>query len=228
MKCGHCVTVCPRGALSLSFMTPEQCAPVREDLSVTFEQAEHFFRSRRSVRLFQEERVEREVLLKLITASCYGATGANLQLVSWTIYTSSDDIRKLGAISIDWMKEFRETLPPCYLLTVLDRSLDLWAHGRDSVCRAAPAVLFAHAPEGGTGPQDCTIALSQLSLAAPTVGLGACWAGWAMFAAKHSPAMQEFLELPEGHICEGSMMLGYPKQEHILMPARNQPTVVWR
>lgn len=228
MKCGHCVTVCPHGALSLSFMSPEQCSPVREDLALSTEQAEHFFRSRRSVRLFDNRSVERAVVQELITASCYGATGANLQLVNWSIYSKAADVDKLAELSVEFMKGFRETLPPCYLLTILDRSLDLWGQGHDSICRNTPIMLITHSPEGGTGPQDCAIALAQLSLAAPTKGLGACWSGWVMFAAKFFPPMQEFLGLPEGHTCEGAMMLGYAQHTHVLMPTRNEPAVIWR
>jgi nitroreductase/NAD-dependent dihydropyrimidine dehydrogenase PreA subunit len=227
-KCGHCVAVCPHGAVSLSMMTPEQCAPVRQDMFLSLEQAEHFFRSRRSVRLFKEQAVEKNVLEKLIATASYGATGANMQLLNWLIYSDSADIHKLGQICIDWMKEFREALPPCLLLNILNQSLKLWDEGRDSICCNASAVIVTYAPAGGTGSWDSTIALTQLSLAAPTLKLGTCWSGWIMFAAKFSPAMQEFLALPEGNACEGAMMVGYTKIEALLMPARNAPSIAWR
>jgi nitroreductase/NAD-dependent dihydropyrimidine dehydrogenase PreA subunit len=227
-KCGHCVAVCPHGAISLSNMTPDQCSPVRNDLFLSLEQAEHFFRSRRSVRLFKEQPIDRDILESLITAASYGATGANLQLVNWLIFSEGNDIREMGEITISWMKEFRETLPPCYLLTVLDHTLRLWEQGRDSVCNEAPSMILAHAAAGGTGPWDCIIAMTQLSLAAPTLGLGACWAGWLTFAAKYAPALQEYLSLPEGNSVEGAMMLGYSKHQHPRMPKRNAPSINWR
>lgn len=241
-KCGHCVAVCPHGAISLSTMTPDQCAPVRKDLFLSLEQAEHFFRSRRSVRLFKEQPVERDALETLVTAASYGATGANLQIVNWLIFSEGNDIHEIAEITTNWMKEFRETLPSLYredvwenawasagcLLRILNHTMKLWGQGRDSICNEAPSMILTHAPTGGTTPQDCTIAMTQLSLAAPTLGLGTCWAGWVLFAAKFSPTMQEFLDLPEGHSCEGAMMLGYSKHEHPRMPKRNAPSISWR
>ena len=34
IKCGHCLAVCPKGAFSLSFMTPDKCIPVRKEMLV--------------------------------------------------------------------------------------------------------------------------------------------------------------------------------------------------
>ncbi|GAI87574.1 unnamed protein product [marine sediment metagenome] len=82
-KCGHCLAACPHGAISLSTMSPEQCVPIRQDLFLSLEQAEHFFRSRRSVRFYKEKAVERSVLEKLITTASYGATGINTPSISW-------------------------------------------------------------------------------------------------------------------------------------------------
>ena len=42
LRCGHCVTVCPTGALSLDWLSPEDCKPIEQDLLVTLEQAEQF------------------------------------------------------------------------------------------------------------------------------------------------------------------------------------------
>ena len=75
---------------------------------------------------------------------------------------------------------------------------------------------------------DSTIALTFLDLAAPTVGLGACWAGFFMMAAAQSPRLQEALALPEGHACCGALMIGYPKYGYHRLPTRKEPAVSWR
>jgi hypothetical protein len=113
-------------------------------------------------------------------------------------------------------------------LNILDQSLKLWDQGRDSICYNAPAVVVTYAPEGTIGSWDSTIALTQFSLAAPTIGLGTCWSGWIMFAAKFAPPMQEFLALPEGFSCEGAMMVGYTKNDAYRMPVRKSPSIAWK
>ena len=77
-------------------------------------------------------------------------------------------------------------------------------------------------------PGDCMIALTQLSLLAPTLGLGTCWAGFVMIAAKNWEPLQKFLSLPEGQACQGAMMMGYPIYDYPRMPLRNEPTICWR
>src|SRR5512137_594592 len=52
VQCGHCVAVCPRGALSLKTIKPDQCPPIRNDWQLAPEQVEHFLRSRRSIRVY--------------------------------------------------------------------------------------------------------------------------------------------------------------------------------
>jgi ferredoxin len=42
LKCGHCVTVCPTGALSLDWLNPDDCKPINQELVLTPEQAEQF------------------------------------------------------------------------------------------------------------------------------------------------------------------------------------------
>ena len=40
--CGHCVAVCPHGAMSLDVMSPEDCPPLHRDMILTPEQASTF------------------------------------------------------------------------------------------------------------------------------------------------------------------------------------------
>lgn len=42
MNCGHCVSVCPQGALTHQNLSPEECQPVKKELALNPEQAEHF------------------------------------------------------------------------------------------------------------------------------------------------------------------------------------------
>lgn len=224
-NCGHCVAVCPHGALSLSTMAPEQLPLTNQDLLPTFEQTEQSFSSRRSIRAFKEKQIEKEVLTKLITAATYSATGMNAQRINWLIYADRDEIQKLAEITSKWMLSFQKTLSPSFLQRIVEQSLKIWDSGNDALCRKAPHLIVAHS-SGGTN--DCIIALTQLSLAAPALGIGTCWAGWVMAAAKSFPAMQEFLSLPEGHTCNGAMMLGYPKYKYPRIPLRNEAKISWR
>ena len=62
INCGHCVAVCPEGALRLDSMKPEDCAPVVRELLPSADHVEHFLKSRRSIRLYEQRPMKRETL----------------------------------------------------------------------------------------------------------------------------------------------------------------------
>lgn len=222
-NCGHCVAVCPQAAVSLDIMTPDQCPPILQDLNISFEQAGQFFRSRRSVREFKPEAVDRGVLTKLLTTANYSATGMNAQMVNWAVFSNQNDIREMAEITMQWMRSFHETLSPSFLKRIVAQAMKIWDKGEDSICHTAPHMIIAYGSHN-----DCMIAATQLSLAAPSIGLGSCWSGWVMIAAENFSAMQEFLGLPEGQSCQAAMMLGQPIYEYPRMPLRNEPQIIWR
>ena len=231
INCGHCVAVCPHGAMSLRKMNSEQCPPVRKDWLLNPEQVEHFLRSRRSIRAYKEQPVEREVLSKIIDIARFAPSGHNIQPVRWLVIYDSKEVWRLAALVIDWMRDSLEKGAPLAKALHMDRVVDAWGweSGVDRVCRGAPHVIVTHAPkEERTAPQACTIALAYLELAAPSFGLGACWAGYFTVAANVWPPMQEALDLPEGHASFGAMMVGYPKFRYQRLPLRNEARITWR
>ncbi|HUL20823.1 MAG TPA: 4Fe-4S binding protein, partial [Thermodesulfobacteriota bacterium] len=66
INCGHCVAVCPSGALALDTMGPRDCPEIKKELLIDLEEADQFLRSRRSIRNYKDTPVERDKLNKLI------------------------------------------------------------------------------------------------------------------------------------------------------------------
>jgi nitroreductase len=90
-------------------------------------------------------------------------------------------------------------------------------------------LIITHAEkENRMAPTTCTIALTYLELAATSMGLGGCWAGYFNAAATLFPPMMKALGLPEGHQCYGAMMVGYSKFNYHRLPTRNTPEILWR
>lgn len=229
ITCGHCVAVCPHGALSLDEMKAEDCPPVRADLALGSEQAEHFFRSRRSIRTYRDKVVEREKLATLIDMAHYAPTATNSQQVQWLVIDSREQLHGLAGMIVDMLRYLIKEGHPLARAYRLDRSVEAWEAGIDTVLRGAPALVVAHAPTGYALAQvDSTIALAFLDLAAPTSGLGACWAGFFMMASAQWPPLQQVLALPDGHSCFGAMMVGYPKYDYRRLPLRKEAVISWR
>ena len=229
ITCGHCVAVCPTGAISLSTIKPEECPPIKKEWLLSPEQAEHFLRSRRSIRTYTDKAVDREVLSKLIQLACHAPSGHNSQPVQWRVIYDSDEVQRLAGLVVDWMRNLINEQPALSASLHSDRLVAAWDAGKDCICRNAPHVIVAHAPEDLlVAPSACTIALTYLELAAPAFGLGACWAGYFDSAANLWPPLKDALELPDGHASFGAMMIGYPKYKYQRMPLRNQAKISWR
>jgi nitroreductase len=223
-QCGHCVAVCPKGALTHSAIPAEDCSKIVSELVVNEEQAIQFLRSRRSIRAYKAKPVEREKIERLIGTARCAPTGGNSQMVEWLVVT---DKNKLHAIAAKTITHFRREInEKPQLLAYLSPILKFWESGHDSILWNAPALLVASAPkEAATGMQDVCISLTYLDLLAPTMGLGTCWAGLVQQAIISVPALKEFLGLPTDHPHHYPMMLGYPKAKYYRVPGRRPPKI---
>ena len=229
ISCGHCVAVCPHGAMSHVAMKPEDCPPVRDEWLLNPEQVEHFLRSRRSIRTFKKQLAGQDVLGKLIDVARFAPSGHNLQPVQWAVIYHSDEVRRLAEEVIDWMRFLIHEGSPLVTTLNLKRVVAFWEAGFDPICRNAPHVIVANAHKEDRGaPSACTIALTYLELAAPSFGLGACWAGYLNAAAISWKPLHKALELPEGNVSYGAMMVGYPKFKYYRLPLRNDSKIIWR
>jgi len=228
IRCGHCVAVCPTASLSHREMSMEKCPPIQKELHLSTAQCEQFLRSRRSIRTYKEQSVPKNELLKLIDLARYAPTGHNSQSVQWLVLGNRNELKHLAGITVDWMRWMLNNISEIALSLHMDKTIRRWEEGEDVILRNAPIVMVAHAAKDDLkAPTSSTIALSYLELAATSMGLGCCWAGYFQAAARF-PSMMEALSLPEGHQSMGSMMVGYPRFNYHRLPLRKPPEIMWR
>ncbi|MCK5615011.1 nitroreductase family protein [Candidatus Pacearchaeota archaeon] len=229
IDCGHCVAVCPTGALSRDTMKPKDCPEIQKDLLISVEQAEQLFRSRRSIRNYKDKPIEREKLNKLMQIAGYAPSARNARPVHLLVIEDSTEVRRLTGLVIDWMRLTINHAPALAEAFHFDRLVGFWDSGKDPICRNAPHLIIAHALESaGMAHEDCILALAYMELATCPLGLGATWAGYVMAATSSYPPLTKAMNLPEGHKCFGVLMVGYPKFKFVRMPLRNPPAVTWR
>ena len=228
ISCGHCVAVCPTASMSHVKMAAQACPPVQKDLQLSDRQCEHFLRSRRSIRTYKDKPVSREEITRLITVASHSPSGHNTQSPRWRVIDNRVQIQKLAGIVIDWMGWMVENQPEIAADLHMARTIRRWEDGTDVILRGAPAVVVAHADKKDrTAPAACTIALATMELAAVSLGLGTCWAGYFWASSLSFPPMVNALALPEGHQSFGALMLGYPRFAYQRMPLRNPPVISW-
>jgi nitroreductase/NAD-dependent dihydropyrimidine dehydrogenase PreA subunit len=229
ISCGHCVAVCPVGACSLDTMPAASCPPLRPEWLLSPEQAEHFLRSRRSTRVYREAAVDAGRLERLIRTARCAPSGHNGQPVRWIVLSGRDRVRAIAGHVADWMRRILERKPELARGMQIDQVVARWDAGSDPICRSAPHLIATHAPKQDvTAPSACTLALAYLELAAPSLGLGACWAGYVQMAAAHVPPLIAALGIPEGHQLCGAMLVGEPRYRYHRLPQRREPEITWR
>lgn len=227
LNCGHCVAVCPTDAITLERL-PRPAVRKDRSLEISREQAEQFLKWRRSVRFFKDEPVDEKVLAEILGVTEYAPSGHNARPTRWTVAGSRAKVAELGAAVVDWMRREVEKDGPLVGRLHLPGIVRAWDNGLDLVCRNAPALAVAYGPRAGVTPaEDAVIAVTYLDLAANAVGLGGCWCGYLMAAARHDEEIRSILGVPEDAAVYGALMLGKPARRFRSIPPRPEPDIQW-
>jgi len=218
MKCGHCLAVCPAGAVTLEGVSPESCEAARKYPIVDESTMEALLKNRRSVRVYKNRPVPREAIDHLMEMVRWAPTAKNLQPVHWRLVDDREKIREMARLTIEWFRADG----------MFPEIVNAWEAGEDMILRDAPLLAVAHTPTNGLNPPaDCAIAATSLEIAATAYGIGGCWAGFFMRAANNYGPMADYLNLPEGHAVYAALMLGYPKFKYHRIPRRHEGNVSW-
>lgn len=229
LRCGHCVAICPHGALSHREVPLENCMPLKKEHNINADQAIQFLRSRRSIRFFKDKPLEKNTLKRLIEIGRYAPTASNSQLVEWTVFTDREKIHDIACQVVGWMKGILEKDPQPAYAPYMPIITGAWDKGFDAVLRNAPGLILASAPKEATnGLVDVTLALSYLELAAPSFNLGTCWAGLLYGATRSHAPIKEILGLADNVPFYYPIMIGHPKIRYHRLPERKAPRIVWR
>lgn len=227
IRCGHCVAVCPHGALDHAEVPLASCTDINKKLGISQPKAVQFLRSRRSVRRFKDEPVEKAVLQRLIEIARYAPTASNSQLVEWVVINDPKRLHSISGQVIDWMRALLKN-PKSVVMPYYPLIVSAWEAGFDLILRSAPCLVTAMAQ--GELPNrmiDISLSLCYLELAAPQYGLGTCWAGMLQGAMLASPSLRKTVGVPEGYLFHYPMMIGYTMARYYRMPERRIPKIHW-
>jgi nitroreductase len=226
------VAVCLNGSLSHQDELLEKSPEILESLQITPEQCEQLLKSRRSVRVFKDQPVSREIITRLIGAARYAPTGHNNQEVEWLVIDNKKELENIEDLGIQWIEWTMKNNPQLAAAFHMVEMLKNQKKYHNIFLRGAPVLVVTHAAKGSTSPAvaqiDCATALSYLDLAANCLGLGTCWAGFVNTMANNFPLVKAAIALPENQGTYGCMMIGYNKFRYHRIPLRKEPRITWR
>jgi nitroreductase len=151
--------------------------------------------------------------------------------VEWLVIDDKKELARIEELGIGWLQWIIKNLPKVAADSNMEEKLERQKLHRDAFLRGAPVLIVAHASKDSLASLagiDSANALSYLDLAADSLGLGACWAGYVYIMANTFEPVKEMLALPDDHAVFGCMMLGYNKFKYYRIPVRKAPRITWR
>ena len=232
-ECGHCVAICPVGAIMHENMDMNGFQDVANP-GISFEQLVQFARNRRSMRRFTKEPVSREDIDKILDTVRYIPTAENAQELEYLVITDPARMAMIRGAIVKYFRMLRNLVNRLYFIVKIQMGKRSANHARtglnvllqrhdtrsdpseDLFMYGAPALLIIHAPRkvarGATSfaVTDAGIASYYVMLACESLGIGTCWCGFHMRFANMFKSFHNISLVPKDHIIVASILMGHP------------------
>lgn len=226
MECGHCVALCPVGAVSIPEYDMEDIEEYEaETFCVKPENMLHAVKFRRSIRNYRPDKIEKEKAKHILDAGRYSATARNLQ--GCTFVFVQDELEEFKQLLWEEMPE---------LIKLLKKTAPVYARifsGFYEKWKADPKAddLFFNSPAflviASDNPLDGGLAAANIENVAVAEGLGALYSGYLMRIVSARPALREWLGIGEKAV-SGCMLLGYPAVTYLRTAPRRKGDIIWK
>ncbi len=208
IKCQHCLAVCPQGALSIWGKNPVNSEAVG---NVNAEDLFKLIKSRRSVRLYKQENLDKSRMDKLKNMLKYVPTGVNDHRLHFSIV---DDIEVMDDIRNKMTPKLIKLLENKIVKTTNPHFASLakpLKQGIDIIFRGAPHLIAVSTPTDAPCKNiDPAIALSYFELYAQSLGVGTVWCGFADGVFRVLPELCDYIGIPRGYKLGYIMLFGVP------------------
>lgn len=209
MECGHCYAICPQNAIIMQnyVCTDEKTIDMSQFDSDTLL---NVMKSRRTIRQFKDKSVEDDKIEKILEAGRYSPTGANKQMVSYTILGSKQ--KEAEEICVGLFRKGKKFGSPfaSYLKRI---EID-----DDFFFKGAPLVIVVSSKSGVDGG----LASSYMEIMAESLGLGVLYSGFFVMCSKMSRKLKKLLDLEKGYEVVTCMVIGYPDVKYQrIVPRKN-------
>lgn len=222
--CGHCVSVCPKNAVTISGYPMEEVREFDESCKMDPENLLHFMQFRRSIRQFQKEPVPTEYMEKILEAGRYTPTAANRQDVSYILV--KDELESFRKIVWEGLGERLAKGTPDPYAYRMQLFYDAYKENPENdrlFCGADICMLvLSDAPVNGT------LAMTSMELMAQAQGVGVLYSGFLQRIILDTPKAMEFLGLDGTKTLGTVMLFGMPDVKYLRTAPRKKANVTWK
>ena len=176
--------------------------------------------SRRAVRAFTSQPVDRATLLRLIDAAIQAPSAVNEQPWSFTVVQDREVLARVSTESKIYMLATmaRDAAPHHFHEMLGDPTFDIFY-------KAPALILISSVTSNQWAVENCSLAAENLMLAACAEGLGTCWIGFAQ-SWLASAAGKALLGVPSGYLPVAPIIVGHPEGATPAVP-RKPPEIRW-
>jgi nitroreductase/NAD-dependent dihydropyrimidine dehydrogenase PreA subunit len=235
MKCGHCIAVCPKGAVSTDEYNMEDVKDYDEsEFKIEADRLLNFIKFRRTTRQFQDKEVDKEKIEKIIEAGRFTQTGTNSQNVSYIVV--QENIEQLKEMALENLKVRGEgILANLNPQTVpFKRYAQMWIKmyndykedpkKNDKLFFNAPILILAVSDS----PVNATLASSNMELMTNALGLGTFFSGFFAMAAQGNNEIRSLLGLKDKEEIVTCMVIGHPNVKYVRTVPRKDANILWK
>ena len=160
--------------------------------------------ARRSIRSYQDRRVEREMLVSLLKAAMAAPTAANARPWEFVVVDEPE-----GLAALKKGLPFGKYNTPAAIVVC----------GNPSIANNSAGKMY--------WVQDCSAAIENMCIAAVGMGLGTVWIGIYPLESRIS-AIRKILNLPESVTPLGAVYVGYPAEQKEARTQYDEIRVHWQ
>jgi len=170
-------------------------------------------KSRRSIKKFRPDPVERDKIEKVIEAGLWAPSGQNQQPCRFIVISDKELLDEVEAELYRVCSVVKKLRPVAALLRPElrgEKGKRAVKSIRERAFHGAPVLIMIGAMKdsSSTYHKDSAMAAQNMMLAAHALGLGSCYMGW-IGALNQSAAMKKKLGIPPGFEITGGIVLGY-------------------
>ncbi len=241
--CGHCYSICPNGAIeNITDSDKVKIERVDNRNRVTFETMKNMLSSRRSYRIFSDEKIAKETIDELIQSGVYVPSGGNMHAYEFTVILDENiksglikqimDLYRQRCIVLKskflrmlvypWVdKQTKGFLKGDRYVKKIQFMLDEFNNGKDIAFYNAPAVIVIHSKTMFPTPkEDAVLVGYNINLLAETKGMGACFVTTLQYALNTSKQCRKSIGLDADDAVHAVIVVGYPKINYVRIPER--------
>lgn len=157
-------------------------------------------KQRRSIRKYKDQRISKEELNLILEAGTYAPSALNQQSSLMVVVEKEEIYNEICELTD---KYFPNRKPYFY------NAKDIIIAFGDSNCKCPI--------------EDGSLVLQNLFLAASSLNIGSCWINYLreLFKTEEGIKLQEKMNIPSNYFVIGTCILGYPDEEPILKPRKD-------